>query len=306
MSIRIFFAYLGVVLIWATTPLAIKWSSDGVSYIFGVTARMSIGAACMLLLMVLARQPLRWHKAARRTYLAVALQLYLSMLMTYWGSQFIPSGWLSVIFGLSPFMTAFMAASVLKERSVSWGKVFSYILGVAGLVVMFSSAIEINDHAIQGMLAVLAATFVHSASAVWVKQIRAELPALTQISGGLLLALPAYLATWYWLDGGVLPISMPEQTQLAIMYLGVIATPLGFTLYYFVLAKLSATNVAMINLMTPVLSLILGYSVNHEPFTWKIALGTGLIMLALGIHTLLDRHQRRQAASAETRQANNE
>ena len=30
-------AYLGIVLIWGTTPLAIKWSGEGVGYLFGVT-----------------------------------------------------------------------------------------------------------------------------------------------------------------------------------------------------------------------------------------------------------------------------
>ena len=288
---RIFLAYLGVVVIWSTTPLAIKWSSLDVSFIFGVTARMSIGALCLFLLMLIARQPLRLHRAALKTYLAVALQLYVSMLFTYWGAQFIPSGWLSVIFGLTPFMTAFLAAAFLNERSLSPGKLLSYILGVAGLVVMFNSAMEINQQAIQGMMAMLIATFLYAISSVWVKQIKAQLPALTQISGGMLFALPAYLLTWYWLDNATLPVNVSQQTQLSILYLGMIATPIGFALYYYVLSFLPATTVALITLITPVFSLFLGYSVNQEPITLKIAGGTGLILLALAMHTLLDRRK---------------
>ena len=37
-------AYLGIILIWSTTPLAVKWSGEGPGYLFGVTARMVIGA----------------------------------------------------------------------------------------------------------------------------------------------------------------------------------------------------------------------------------------------------------------------
>lgn len=288
---RIFLAYLGVVLIWSTTPLAIKWSSVDVSYVFGVTARMSIGAACLLLLMLLARQPLRLNSRALQTYLAVALQLYLSMLFTYWGAQYIPSGWVSVIFGLSPFMTAFLAAAFLHERSLGIGKIAAYILGVAGLLVMFDSALKISHLAIQGMLAMLLATFLYAVSSVWVKQIRAELPALTQISGGMLLALPAYLLTWYWLDDARLPVTMSQQTQWAILYLGMIATPIGFALFYYLLIYLPATSVAMITLVTPVFSLLLGYLVNQEPLTLKIAAGTGLIVLALAMHTFMERRQ---------------
>lgn len=294
---RIFLAYLGVVVIWSTTPLAIKWSSLDVSFIFGVTARMSIGALCLFLLMLIARQPLRLHRAALKTYLAVALQLYLSMLFTYWGAQFIPSGWLSVIFGLTPFMTAFLAAAFLNERSLSPGKLLSYTLGVAGLVVMFNSAMEINQQAIQGMMAMLIATFLYAISSVWVKQINARLPALTQISGGMLFALPVYLVTWYWLDHATLPENLSQQTQLSILYLGVIATPIGFALYYYVLSYLPATTVALITLITPVFSLFLGYSVNHEPLTLKIAIGTGLILLALAMHTLLDRRKSNKPVS---------
>lgn len=286
---RIFLAYLGVVAIWSTTPLAIKWSALDVTYIFGVASRMSIGAVCLALLMLLYRQPLRLHKAALKTYAAVALQLYGSMLITYWGAQFIPSGWMSVIFGLNPFMTAILAAIFLQERSLSWGKSFSYVLGLSGLWLMFESALEFDRLALQGMLAILLATLLHAASAVWVKQIRAGLPALTQISGGMLLSLPAYLATWYWLDQGNLPAQLSEQSLWSILYLGLIATPIGFVCYYYVLIHLPATTVALIPLITPVFSLLLGHGANAEPITLKIAAGTGLIMAALAIYTALSR-----------------
>ncbi|MGZ4960034.1 MAG: DMT family transporter [Methylomonas sp.] len=292
---RVKLAYLGVVLVWTTTPLAIKWSNDGLSYVLAVTVRMSIGLACLLLLMLVTRQRLPIHKAALWTYLAAAVQLYLSMLITYWAARFIPSGWLSVIFGLSPFMTALMAAAVLKEQSLGWQKVSSYLIGVAGLLVMFMSALEFSDQALMGIVGILLATFVQSFSAVWVKRIDARLPAVQQVTGGLLISLPLYLLSWYVLDQGQLPAEIPERTLYAVLYLGIIATTLGFGLYYYVLTHMSATNVSMINLMTPVLSLLLGYSVNQEPLTIKIAIGTGLIMTALLIHGAADRRQRLKA-----------
>jgi drug/metabolite transporter (DMT)-like permease len=302
---RLKLAYLGVVLVWTTTPLAIKWSSDGVSYVLGVTARMSIGLACLLLLMLATRQRLAFHRAARWTYLAVTVQLYLSMLITYWAARFIPSGWLSVIFGLSPFMTAFMAAAFLKERSLGWLKVSSYLLGIVGLLVMFLSALDLNEQALVGVAGMLVATFIHSASAVWVKRIDAKLPAVHQITGGLLCSLPLYFISWYVLDHGQLPTEIPEKTLYAIVYLGTIATTLGFALYYYVLTYMPATNVAMINLMTPILSLLLGYAVNQEPLTLKTAIGTGLIMTALLIHEIADRRQRLKTLSAYPEQAAN-
>ena len=286
-------AYLGVVLVWTTTPLAIKWSGEGMSFVLGVTARMSIGLACLFLLMLALRQRLAMHGAARRTYLAVTLQLYLSMIITYWSAQYIPSGWMSVIFGLSPFMTAFMAAAFLKESSLGWRKLFAYLLGVAGLTLMCLSALDLNQQAILGVAGILLSTFIHAASAIWVKRINSGLPAVQQITGGLLFSLPLYWLSWYLLDKHTLPATaIDTKTLYAILYLGVIATTLGFIMYYYVLTHLPATKVAMINLLTPVLSLFLGYSINHEPITLKVAAGVGLILTALLIHQAADRRQR--------------
>ena len=286
-------AYLGVVLVWTTTPLAIKWSSEGISFVMGVTARMSIGAACLLLLLLITRQAIRFSRPACWTYLAVSVQLYLSMIITYWAAQFIPSGWMSVIFGLSPFMTAFMAAAILQERSLGWLKLAAYSFGVAGLMVMFMSAMALSEQALIGVAAMLLSTFIHALSAVWVKRIDAQLPAIQQISGGMLLSLPLYWASWYWLDGEI-PEQIPQQTLWAVIYLGLIATTFGFALYYYVLKHLPATQVAMINLMTPVLSLWLGYTANQEPVSLKVIIGTGLIMSALLIHQIAERRQRKQ------------
>ena len=98
-------AYIGVILIWSTTPLAIKWSGEGAGYLFGVTARMVIGVLLALLVLALLRRPMQWHRKARLSYLVAGGSIYGAMLTIYWAAQFIPSGWISVVFGLTPIMT---------------------------------------------------------------------------------------------------------------------------------------------------------------------------------------------------------
>ncbi len=52
-------AFLGVVLIWATTPLAIKWSSGGAGFLFSVASRMVLGVViCLVLVALLIAVPL--------------------------------------------------------------------------------------------------------------------------------------------------------------------------------------------------------------------------------------------------------
>lgn len=285
---RIALAFIFIVLLWSTTPLAIKWSAEGSSFIFGVAARMVIGLICILFMLLLSRQPLPWHSKARQTYFAIAVQVYGAMMAVYWGAQFIPSGWVSVIFGLSPFITALLTALWLEERSLTWDKLLAYLLGVGGLALIFSTAIQMSFQSVLGILSVLLAVFLQALSAVWVKRLQAKLPALTQVTGGLIFATPLYLLTW-WIIDGVIPTTLPAHSWLSILYLGIIATPIGFALYYYVLTHLAATHVALITLVSPVFALFLGYYLNEEMLTIKIIAGTGLILCALLIHSFVYR-----------------
>lgn len=301
---RIFAAYLSVVLLWSTTPLAIKWSGEGPGYLFGVTARMSIGLACLLPVLLILRQPLPLHRKALFTYLAGAVQIYGAMLATYWSSQFIPSGWISVIFGLTPLMTALLAALWLKERALMPGKLISYGLGVGGLALMFDSALQFGPGAELAVAGVLLASFFQSASSVLIKRINAQLPTLALLSGSLVLAVPAYLATWYFADGHW-PDSLPTQSLWSIAYLGMVATTIGFALYFYILKHLAATRVALITLITPVMSLGVGHLANGEPIGWRVVQGTGLILGALVLHEWAGRDRRRPAPPAKSQPLRN-
>lgn len=295
---RLFLAYWSVVLLWATTPLAIKWSAESAGFVFGAAARMSLGLLCLLPFLLFRRGALHWHGRAIQTYIAVALQIYGAMLCVYWGAQFIPSGWVSVIFGLTPLITALLAAAFLKESSLSFGKVLAYASGIGGLTMMFVNAQKLGSDAAWGIAGVLLASFWQALSAVWVKRIDAKLPALTQVGGGLLFAVPVYLVTWYWLDGQW-PESFSPAGLYSILYLGMIATTFGFILYYYVLTHLSATKVALITLVSPALALYLGHAVNQEPLNAKVIGGSLLIFLALFLYSLSERSLRqRQLAKA--------
>lgn len=285
---RILLAYISLVLLWSTTPLAVKWSGEGVGYLFGASARMVIGLTICILLLIFGRQALSLQRKALWTYVAVFVQLFASMLIVNWAAQFIPSGWVSVMFGLVPLCTALIAAIYLKERSLTWAKLASYALGLGGLILVFGSALQLGRAAVLAISSLLLAVMLQAASAVWVKQINAQIPALVQVTGGLCLAVPAYLSLWYALDGQW-PNTIPLRSLGAILYLGGIATAFGFGLYYFILQHLPTTRVALISLMSPVLALIFGHLLNHEPLTLNIGLGVSLVVLSLLVHQLAER-----------------
>lgn len=276
-------AYVGVVLIWTTTPLAVKWSTEGVSFLFGVSSRMTLAVLIALTLTLLMGSGLPWHRAARRTYLAAGIGMYTAMLSLYWGAQFIPSGWISVIFGTSPIMTGVLAALLLGERSLSITRLGGILIGMLGLGLIFATGLSFGMHSVYGVLAVLTAAFCYSTSLVWVKRIGAHIDTMAMVAGSLLVAVPLYLLTWLLVDGHW-PELIPARTGMAIVYLGVIGSVIGFMLFYYVLRHLEATRTALITLITPVTSLGLGHFLNSEPLTIQIIGGAALVVTGLLIH----------------------
>lgn len=290
-------AFLGTLLIWSTTPLAIKWSSEGAGFIFAVTARMAIGTAGCLLLLALLRGRLHWHKAALRTYLAAGMGIYGAMTCVYWGSQFIPSGLISVIFGLTPLLTGLMAAYWLGEQALTPIRLLGLASALTGLVLIFGGGFHAGFEATLGMLAVFVAVVLHSLSTVLVKRIGADLPVMTVTSGGLLAALPLYLITWVLVDGQV-PTAIPERALISVIYLGLFGSVLGFILFFYVLKQVPASRVGLIPLVTPVSALILGSVFNGEAIPSVVWSGTGLILLGMSVYQWGPLLLRRRAATA--------
>lgn len=289
-------AYVGVILIWSTTPLAINWSSIGAGPLFGVASRMAIGAVLALLLLGLLRRPVPRHRLAMATYLAGGIPLFLAMGSVYVSSQFIPSGWIAVIFGLTPVITGILAGIWLKERAFTPAKTLGMAIAFAGLVVMFNTGLALSDKADIGLLLVLFSSVVHSISAVLIKRIDAGISGLEVTTGSLWVALPLFVSAWA-LFGQPFPDQLPGKSIVGILYLGVVGSVLGFSLYYFVLRQLEASRVALITLITPAGGVSIGYLFNNEPVTAPVLVGTALIVLGLAIYDLIPKLRPHKAPS---------
>lgn len=276
-------AYLGVIVIWSTTPLAIKWSSDGPGFLFGVASRMVVGLVLCLILLRLLKVEFPWHRDARRTYLVAGLSLYCAMLSVYWGAQFIPSGLISVLFGLTPLITGALASIWLNERGFTPAKVAGLAAGLAGLAVIFSDNGQLGQLSGYGIAAVLVAATIHSAGAVGMKRLGSHLPAMATTTGALSIAVPLYFLTWLVFDGSW-PQAVPTRALLAISYLGIMGSAIGFILYFYALKHVEASRVALIPLVTPVTALMIGQWLNSEVIAPNVWIGTSLILSGLLVY----------------------
>lgn len=275
-------SYFTVILIWSTTPLAIQWSSDEVGFQFGVAARMFIALIALSTLLHVMKIELPWHKKARRIYLIAGLSLYLAMSLVYWAAQHISSGWVSVIFGLSPIMTSVMASMILNDTRLSGMRLSGMALGLIGLSVVFIESISISTIALLAVTATVISAATQSLGAVLLKKQEPDFHPIAMTTGSLVVALPLFLLNCIVIGGW--PETIPMKSAASILYLGIIGSTIGFPLYFYLLKRLTPERVAIITLITPVTALLLGISLNDEIISRQVWFGTALILTGLTIY----------------------
>lgn len=276
-------AYLSIILIWSTTPLAIQWSSTGDGFLFPVMARMAIGLAICVLLLAAFRIKMPWHRNARLTYLAAGLGIFGTMLCVYWGARYISSGLIALLFGLTPIFTSIAATFWLGENAFSISKISGTALSLLGLAAIFGSGLSLGEHATAGILVVLIAVILQSLSLVWVKRIGATIPAMAVTSGALMIVAPLLLLCWAIFDG-VIPLSVTSRASWSIAYLGVFGSVLGFNFYFYVIKRMEAGQIALITLITPVSALLLGQFLNGETIQSGVWIGAACVLSGLLAH----------------------
>jgi drug/metabolite transporter (DMT)-like permease len=276
-------AYMGIILIWATTPLAIKWSNDGSDFLLAISSRMAIGFAFCVLLLLLLRVPMRWDHKALKSYAVAGLGMFGAMTSVYWGAQYIPSGLISVLYGLTPMVIGLFAALWLGEPFATPSRIIGLLLAVGGLAEIFLPEGTGAPISAYGVIGVLLSVIFHSGSSVWIKRIGTQMHPLALNNGALAIAVPLYIVCWL-LFGEAAPESVPQHTLGAILYLAIIGTALGFNLYFYVLKRVPAMMVGLITLITPVLALLLGQVLNGEQPGINVWLGTLTILAGLGLY----------------------
>jgi drug/metabolite transporter (DMT)-like permease len=285
-------AFAGVILIWATTPLAIKWSSMGAGFLFAVGARMAIGVLVCLLILMARRSRIRHDTSALQTYLVAGLGIWSSMSCTYWGAQHIPSGLLSVIFGLTPVVTGVWATWLLQEQVFTPFRILGMVLGIIGLMLIFREGLGYRQEYLYGIIAIAAALALQSFSAVLIKRINAGVSGFETTTGGLFVSLPLFLLSWWLLDGG-LPGKLEPKVVWSILYLGIFGSVIGFMLYFSLIHQWPANRVALITLVTPVIALMIGHLFNAESIGLYEWAGAGVILAALVSYVYGDQLLRR-------------
>lgn len=277
-------AFVSVILIWSTTPLAIKWSAADMGSGFAVLSRMLAGTLLCVIALAVWRVRLPLHRRAVQAYVASGLSMFGAMALTYWSAQTVSSGMISVLFGLSPLLTSLGAVLWLKEEALTPSKLAGMLFGLAGLVLVFKGGLGLGAGILPGLAALLLAVLLHSLGLVWLKRINDDSPPLATTLGTLVVALPLFFASWWLADGGHIPETLPQRALLATAYLAVVGSVLGFALYYYMVKHMEAGSIALMTLVAPVIALLLGHRLNDEAILPQVWLGAASIALGLALH----------------------
>lgn len=282
MSVSI--AYLAVLLIWATTPLGIVWSSESINPSLAVFLRMLIALVLGVLVIKLGKIDIPFHKKALRLYAYSALGIFGGMLCSYLSASYLSSGIISLVFGLSPVISAVLAKRILAEPNISTIRKLSMGISLSGLAVVCSDNFTLANDGIYGVIFILLAVFFFSLSGVLVKSVSLAIHPLATTVGALSVATPLFFLSWLLLDG-TLPIETWQAKSLwATLYLGVFGSLIGFYAYFSVLQKLSASSVTLVTLITPIIALTLGSVFNGEVINDKLLIGAFMVLLGLSIY----------------------
>ncbi len=274
-------AYLGLVLIWSATPLSVVLSLRDFDAIWSLTIRMVLAALLASLLLRLLGLRLARDPASLKLYAVGSLSMFGAMLLTYLGARHLPSGMISVLFGLSPLMVGFLSQVFLRESRLSSLQWSGMLLGITGLAVIFLEGESMAAIHAPSVFMVLAGVLCYAVSAMWIKRLPHQLPPLVQTCGalwvsalGCVLVLPVL--------GGAVPDHMPGAVSVsALLFSASMGSIVAMFCYFFLLQRIAVGTMALTTLITPVFALLLGMLINHERFHASTLWGMGLIMLGL-------------------------
>ena len=284
-SLRTSGAYVTLILIWSTTPLAVVVSLRGLNPIWSLSVRFLLAIAIARIILWSIREPLPLNKEALRCYLAGTLGLFWAMLFTYLGAQYLPSGLISLIFGLSPLMTGLVGHFInSKLNRLQW---FGMTLSTLGLLGVFGS-VHMHTGMLKGMIYVLIGVMAYVGSIFWLRYEKANLHPLAQTTGSLIFSMVGLiiLLPFYWT---LRPMHLPDHTALlAILYSATLSSIAAMMCYFYLIKHMQPSTLSLATVITPVLALILGTWLNNEHISSVMMIGIGVVMLGLMFYFFYD------------------
>ncbi|SPU48702.1 EamA family transporter [Bordetella trematum] len=286
----------GVVIIWGLNFVVMKWGLRGLSPMLLGALRFTV--ASLPFLLFVRRPAVSWKYVVAYGLVQAIGQFGLLFTALAYGMT---AGVASVVMQTQALFTLLLAVPLLGERGApaQW---LGLGIAAAGLVAIASAHGEgPGQMTLVGFLLTLGAAFMWAVSNLVVRlagNTGARYDPLAFIVWSSAVSLPPFYGLAVAVDGadatvaGLLGISWQEG--LAVLFLGLLATLLAYTLWTRLLQRHSAGRVSPFSLLVPVVGLwaaAVAFDERLQPVQW---LGVAGILLGLATNQLAVRRQMRR------------
>ena len=188
----------------------------------------------------------------------------------------LPGGVAATAGSIQPLLVVFFAWAILNDKP-SKLSILAAIMGFGGVgLLVLSPAAQLDTI---GLIAAIAGAVTMGLGTVLVKLWRSPVSLIVftawQLTVGGLVLLPIALIT----EGAFTEIT--RINLYGFVYLGVIGTGLAYALWFRGIGKLSATAVAYLGLLSPVIASFIGYIFLQETFTTVQFIGIIVVLIAV-------------------------
>lgn len=283
---RQFAAFAVLNLVWGSTWMAIRIVVAGMSPMRSVALRLLFASVVLMPILFVRKVRLPSGNEWGLLLILSVLMIAAPLSLVAWATQRVSTSIIALLFATSPLLTAWMekllgfrSSRAPFPRAVLVG-MFGGVLGVA--LLLFNGMRSVPRVQLEGMGAVVAVVVAGSMMTVIAKRKLKDIPALTisaveTLMAGVLLGLASLVIE------GHQSISWTGQVLLAMVFLGVFSSALGFFIFYWLLLQIEPHLVATRYLIMPMIAITEGLLYLHEQITVGMIAGAVAVLGSLVI-----------------------
>lgn len=271
-------AFLTFVLIGGTNIVAVRFSNRELPPFWGATIRFILAALLLFAFVILQRLPFPRGRGLLGAVVYGVLGFGGSYAFGYWALRRVPAGLAAITMASSPLFTFGLAVLHRQER-FRWRPLLGGLIALGGIGVMFSRSASAAVP-LASLLAVVAMALCIAEASVIVKQFPKSHPittnAIAMATGMVILfGLSVFFHE---------PRALPKQpsTWIALGYLVLLGSSVGFVLFLYVLKRWAASAVAYQFVLFPFVAIAVSALLERQTVAPAVLLG-GLVVL-LGVY----------------------
>jgi drug/metabolite transporter (DMT)-like permease len=279
-------ALLALSAVWGCTFLFIEVAVRVVSPLWIVASRTLLGASVLLVVLALRRIALPRGAGlwGHLVFLSVPGNV-IPWTMVAWAQQSVPSGLTAVLYALMP-LTTYLASAVVRIESLTPRRAVGLVVALAGTAVVVWPRMGV-PHEMAGVLAILGATLLLSAGAVYAKRfVSHRVRPLPMAAGQLLVGTLVSFVAAVSLSRPPRAAELTIAPVLALVALGLLSTGMAFVVYYWLIDRVGATNATFVSYLIPVVGLLAGWLVLAEEVSVTLLVGAVVIVAGIALSSV--------------------